>query len=245
MTSLSKNDVFAPTTYTSVMAATIPTACSILLDDDLHKQQNLVSKAEPQEQPASSSHIPAPSSSSHVEICENNDAKLTKKTIPEPVHEKLSNKRNNHNNISAPGNLLDNNNSGSRKPLKTLESLSEKLPWKARRKKPTPVFLRNNSNSSTNSSSTSSYTCNLNNNLHNSKKSNIIIELSSTSSSTTSKDAEEEEREGCAMVDDVKEVAVREVIVEGEDPSVWNLWAVINIPSVRKDNGWIVWWFNL
>lgn len=222
MTSLSKNDVFAPTTYTSVMAATIPTGCSILLDDDLHQQKNnivLASKVV-SPVPAPVPSPPPPSSTSDAEISENNDAKPMKKTIPmpEPVHEKPSNKKNNHNNTSS-GNILDNNNSSnmnsstsSKKSLKTLESLSEKLPWKTRRKKPTPVFFRNNSNSSTNSSC--SLTCNLNNNLHNlhnSKKSNIIIELSNTSPTTS---VGEEVVEG--NNDDVA-VDVRETVVDVPD----------------------------
>lgn len=214
MTSLGKNDVFAPTTYTSVVAATIPAGCSILLDDDLHKQNDSLGNTEAQIPPPS---LP-PTTSSDIEICENNDAKLTKKTIPEPVHEKLSNKKNNHNNISS-GNILDNNNSSnsSRNSLKTLESLSEKLPWKARRKKPTPVFFRNNSNSS-NCSSTSSYTCNLNNNLHNSKNTNIIIELSNTS--TSSKDVEDDEDD--VVVEDAKDIVKVEIgdAVEGASPTV-------------------------
>ncbi|KAL5283839.1 NMUR1.2 family protein [Megaselia abdita] len=202
MTSLSKNDVFAPTTYTSVMAATIPTGCSILLDDDLHKQSNLVAEQPPQP------------STVDVEISENNDAKLTKKTIqiPEPVHEKLSVKKNNHDNNSS--------SASNRKSLKTLESLSEKLPWKARRKKPTPVFFRNNSNSST--SSTSSYTCNLNNNLHNlhnSKKSNIIIELSSTSSDKDVEDVEEEKGGGVLEMKEAGAISsIATASVEGETP---------------------------
>lgn len=184
MTSLSKNDVFAPTTYTSVVAATIPSSCSILLDDDLHKENNLEAEIQP----------PPPTPTSENEIFEDNDAKLTEKTIPEPVHEKLSNTRNNHNGISS-GNILDNNNIGnnssSRNSLKTLESLSEKLPWKARRKKPAPVYFRNNSCSS--ASSTSSLKCNLNNNLHNCKKSNIIIELSNTSSTSSQEEEADED----------------------------------------------------
>lgn len=190
MTSLSKNDVFAPTTYTSVVAATIPSGCSILLDDDLHKENNLIAEPQP----------PPTTPTSENEICEDNDAK----TIPE-----LSNTRNNHNGISSV-NILDNNNSSSRNSLKTLESLSEKLPWKARRKKPAPVYFRNNSCSS--ASSTSSLKCNMNNNLHNCKKSNIIIELSNTSS--TSSQEEEEEKEDVVIAEGM-DATVIQVGAEG------------------------------
>lgn len=177
MTSLSKNDVFAPTTYTSVMAATIPTGCNILLDDDLHKQQQHLQNT-PQNLPS-------------IATTDIDDAKLSiaRKSTTEPVHENIK-KLNNH--ISSES-ILDNNNS-RKSSLKTLESLSEKLPWKTRRKKSTPVFFRNNSNSSSTSAGTGcSYTCNINNNLHNCKKSNnVIIELSNTSPSTSDIDQDEE-----------------------------------------------------
>lgn len=218
MTSLSKNDVFAPTTYTTVMATTIPSGCTILLDDDLHKE-NIAARKSPQ----SLLPPPPPTPTSDTEIHENNDPKLTKKTIPEPIHEKLSNKRNNHNNVSS-GNLLDNNNSGinstttptTRNSLKTFEILSEKLPWKARRKKPTPVYFQNINGSGSGSgsgsaTSTSSIKGNLNNNLHNGKKSNIVIELSNDSS-TTSKEADEED----VLITERKDTTVNMVSVEGE-----------------------------
>lgn len=202
MTSLSKNDVFAPTTYTSVMAATIPTSCSILLDDDLHTQNN------PEPLPSSST------TPSTVEIFGSNDPKLAKKPDPEPVHEKHPKKTNSHNNVSS-DNTLDNNSSGnhssSRKSSTTLENLTEKLPWKSRRKKPTPVFFRNDSNSST--SSATSLKPNINNNLHDSIKSNIIIELSNTSLTTSKEELEEGEEE--VFIDARKEATLSEVVVEG------------------------------